>query len=271
MSKKPLSPTTESLYNRILIRAFGDLSNTEPKAEVHSWTDSNLDLLRAAVRRRWTDTGLDPASTLKKLERERKYEIKKAIKFLQEEECLAYEAAAKALPDRGKTAIALLPLATALRASEILTITRPNMTRARQTGDLLVLRKGGEEQILSLKNSKSLFEDLIFTPAADGRWTLEGGKPRQHHWLILGEMLSPGKQITQYHIFHNLVRDVGKLAGIEEPLHPHSLRHACATRMMRDGAPIAVISKFLNHKNQATTERYLHATTHDAEKFLREF
>jgi site-specific recombinase XerD len=271
MAKKPLSPTTEALYNRILIRAFGDLENTTPNQNVLSWTESNLDLLRAAIRRRWPERSLDPTATLNKLDRPKQYAIKKAPKFLQEEECVAYEQAARTLPDRGKTAIALLPLASALRASEILTITRVSMTRARQTGDLLVLRKGGEEQILSLKNSRALFEDLIFTPAADGRWTLEGGKPRQHQWQILGEMLSPGKKITQYHIFHALIRDVGKLAGIDEALHPHSLRHACATRMVRDGVPIPILSKFLNHANIETTMRYVHATTKDAEKFLREF
>lgn len=271
MAKRPLSPTSEKLYDRILVRAFGDLNSTTVNPATLSWTESNLNLLRAAVKRRWPERGLDPKPQLDQLDVPRKYEIKRAVRFLQEAECIAYEDAARSLPDRGKSAIALLPLASALRAAEILTISRSAMVRAQKTGDLLVLRKGGEEQILSLKNSKLLFDDLIATPAAEGRWTLEQGRPRQHQWAKLGEMLSPGAQITQYHILHSLVREVGKIAQIEEPLHPHLLRHACATRMMRAGAPISVVSKFLNHKTSAITERYLHATTEDAEKFLKDF
>lgn len=265
--RKPLSPTSEHLYDRILTRAFGDLEGSTLDPGVASWTSSNKALLKAAIKRKRPEA----TAALEALDASAKYEIKRAQRFLTEEECVHYEDAAKALPDRGRCALALLPLASALRADEVLTITRPAMVRASKSGELLVLRKGGEEQTLTLKNSIGLFEDLLASPAATGRWTIEQGRPRQRQWGTLGEVLSPGKKITQYHILHSLVRDVGAAAKIEEPLHPHLLRHACATRLMKRGAPLAVISKFLNHKNLATTQKYLHASTADAAEYLNDF
>lgn len=264
---RPLSPTTEHLYNRVITRAFGSFDGTALSADVTSWTTSNKALLKAALKRH---RPADKAS-IEAIDATAKYEIKRAQRFLTEEECQRYEVAARALPDRGKSAIALLPLASALRADEVITITRFSMVRASRSGELLVLRKGGEEQTLTLNNSKNLFEDLLATPAAEGRWTLEEGRPRQTQWGTLGALLSPGTKITQYHTLGNLVAKVGRNAAIDFRVHPHLLRHACATRMAKRGIPIPTLSKFLNHKDIKVTMRYIHANAADAAEFLNEF
>ena len=48
----------------------------------------------------------------------------------------------------------------------------------------------------------------------------------------------------------------------------HSLRHACATHMLRNGASIIVLQKLLGHERVTTTEIYTKVTTDDLHAVL---
>jgi site-specific recombinase XerD len=49
------------------------------------------------------------------------------------------------------------------------------------------------------------------------------------------------------------------LAGLEDSgITPHSLRHGCATQLIRQGVDVPTIQKILGHSNMETTLRYLH-------------
>lgn len=54
------------------------------------------------------------------------------------------------------------------------------------------------------------------------------------------------------------IQRMGEHAGLRTPLHPHALRHAHATGLLRVGVSTAVIQLSMNHHSIATTERYLH-------------
>lgn len=54
------------------------------------------------------------------------------------------------------------------------------------------------------------------------------------------------------------LRALGQAAGLGMSLHPHLLRHAHATGLLRAGVSVAIIQESMNHRALATTERYLH-------------
>jgi len=59
-----------------------------------------------------------------------------------------------------------------------------------------------------------------------------------------------------------LVRRLGSQAGVEN-LHPHILRHCCATHLLESGVSLHSIQKILGHSDIRTTERYVMCATDD--------
>jgi site-specific recombinase XerD len=77
-----------------------------------------------------------------------------------------------------------------------------------------------------------------------------------------------GRPLT-YPAVYDLVRRLRRRTGIE--FDPHWYRHTAATRMLRDGVPIEVVSKLLGHADITTTVNvYGHLTAADARKALEE-
>lgn len=56
-----------------------------------------------------------------------------------------------------------------------------------------------------------------------------------------------------------LVKTLGREAGIARTVTPHLLRHSCVTELVELGTGLKVVQEICGHASQSTTERYLHA------------
>jgi site-specific recombinase XerD len=128
-------------------------------------------------------------------------------------------------------------------------------------GDLLQDKKGRH---LRIRRSKGGVSRTI--PIPDSTWVkIEG-------WLAVREARCKKKAVTPAALLLNpqcyrigdrsidkALSDVLLLAGLENSgITPHSLRHGCATQLLRRGVDPVTVQEILGHSNLETTFKYLH-------------
>ncbi len=80
-----------------------------------------------------------------------------------------------------------------------------------------------------------------------------------------------GSKLSRVMIF-NIVKEAAERAGINNNIHPHTLRHSFATHLVEGGADIRAVQEMLGHQSITTTEIYTHislATLRNAVEQLR--
>lgn len=86
-------------------------------------------------------------------------------------------------------------------------------------------------------------------------------------YVFVNLFAEPRGQALSYPAVYDLVLRLRRRTGID--FDPHWCRHSMATRALRDGVPVEVVSKLLGHSSVTTTSAvYGHLTAEDARKAL---
>jgi len=78
-----------------------------------------------------------------------------------------------------------------------------------------------------------------------------------------------GKQANRSWVYKKL-GELCQEAGIDKKIGTHTFRRSRATHLLNRGITLAKVSKYLRHKNLATTMAYLKITTADIQRELEE-
>jgi integrase/recombinase XerD len=66
-----------------------------------------------------------------------------------------------------------------------------------------------------------------------------------------------GSKLSRIMVFM-IIKDLAKKAGVNEEVHPHTLRHSFATHLVEGGADLRAVQEMMGHKSITTTEIYTH-------------
>jgi integrase/recombinase XerC len=114
-----------------------------------------------------------------------------------------------------------------------------------------VLGKGGKERIVPLGRSAV---EALQTYLPERRGLLEGAEDGNPDALWLSRS---GRRLSVRQA-QNIVRRHGTLGAGRGDLHPHAMRHTCATHLLDAGADLRSIQELLGHSSLSTTQRYTH-------------
>jgi integrase/recombinase XerC len=138
-----------------------------------------------------------------------------------------------------------------IRVGELVTLDLSDIDPA--AGVARVRGKGGKERIVPLGRASRASLDA-YLPGRE-RVVARGHRPEPGP-LFLG---TRGGRITARAVQRLLARR-GLEIGSRERLHPHALRHSCATHLLDAGADLRVIQELLGHTSLSTTQRYTHVS-----------
>lgn len=132
--------------------------------------------------------------------------------------------------------------------------------RRQELLDLRVTDVSLSEQSILIRRGKGSKSRRIYlcqdATSALQEWLALRPKDCRHDYLFALD--------TNRRIHHNglqsLLAELKAIAGLRDHdnIQPHSLRHACATRLLRNGADLRSIQAFLGHSSLAVTSLYLH-------------
>jgi integrase/recombinase XerD len=77
-------------------------------------------------------------------------------------------------------------------------------------------------------------------------------------WLFPGNRWHAGSHPISHKVVWNACQTAAQRAGLQKPVHPHTLRHSFATHLLEAGADLRTIQLLLGHHDLKETSLYLH-------------
>jgi integrase/recombinase XerD len=68
-----------------------------------------------------------------------------------------------------------------------------------------------------------------------------------------------------------ILKDLGMQIGLQQNIHPHTLRHSFATHLVEGGADLRAVQEMMGHKSITTTEIYTHLDRSYLRKTLEQY
>jgi len=116
-----------------------------------------------------------------------------------------------------------------------------------------VLGKGGKERIVPLgRSAVEAIQDYL--PARRGLQVKAKDCDPDALWLS-----RTGRRLSVRQV-QNIVRRHGTHGAGRSDLHPHAMRHSCATHLLDAGADLRSIQELLGHSSLSTTQKYTHVS-----------
>lgn len=138
--------------------------------------------------------------------------------------------------------------ATGLRVSELIGLHLEDLDLT----DMVVrcFGKGARERIVPIGETCAKYLGLYLDRARPAL------NRRPGRFLFLNRR---GGALTRQTV-HKIIRRYARLAGIDKPVGPHTLRHSFATHLLGNGADLRAVQEMLGHADISTTQIYTHLT-----------
>ena len=142
-----------------------------------------------------------------------------------------------------------LMYSSGLRVSELLSlkVRQVNLNK----GIINVIGKGNKERKVPIGEYAS---DFLKKYIEEVRSHNPG---KRTEYLFLNKY---GNPISRQYFFKQ-IKKYAEMAGIEEDVSPHTLRHCFATHMIENGAELRALQEMLGHVNLSTTQIYTNVST----------
>lgn len=158
-------------------------------------------------------------------------------------------------PDRsevlGKRDAAVLELmyATGMRASETVELENGQFIPELQL--VRIIGKGNKERLVPVGDiAMQAMEDYLLHARP---FLIKSGTESRNRLFVSYR----GKPLSRMSLWH-IVTAAAREAGLQKPIHPHTLRHSFATHLLEGGADLRAVQEMLGHVSILTTEIYTH-------------
>lgn len=152
-----------------------------------------------------------------------------------------------AAPTRFYRILLMALYATGLRRAELAHLKVTDIDRERM---VIHVRGGKGRKDRDVMLSPKLLDEL--------QCYLGGLRSKPELWLFPGNRWHTGKIPITTKVIWFACRQAATRAGLEDEIHPHTLRHCFATHLLESGADLRTIQLLLGHRDLEETTLYLH-------------